>query len=68
MRRVIGKIIGKATAKEFEFMLSDKNAEKEDLMFSYVEVEVDGEPVIGRIVDVRKEKSFTKFRSSRSLS
>lgn len=68
MRRVIGKIIGKATAKEFEFMLSDKNAEKEDLMFSYVEVEVDGEPVIGRIIDVRKENPLLNLDQAGALA
>jgi len=68
MRRVIGKIIGKATAKEFEFMLSDESAEKEDLIFSYVEVEVDGEPVIGRIVDVRKENPLLNLDQAGALA
>ncbi|WP_456328034.1 helicase HerA domain-containing protein [Archaeoglobus sp.] len=68
MRRVIGRIIGKATAKEFEFMLSDKSAEKEDLMFSYVEVEVDGDPIIGRIVDVRKENPLLNLDQAGALA
>ncbi len=52
----IGIIFEATSASKFRFVVIDERAEKEDLVFSYVEVPMgENKVLVGRIIDVAKE-------------
>ena len=67
--RKIGNIVEVTSTLSFKFVITDKEAEKENLVFSYVEVPLDrDEKIIGRILDVKKENPLLSIEQAGALA
>ncbi len=67
--RKIGNIVEVTSTLSFKFVITDKEAEKENLVFSYVEVPLGGnEKIIGRILDVKKENPLLSIEQAGALA
>lgn len=65
----IGIIVEATSTLNFKFVITDESAEKENLVFSYVEVPLNGnEKIIGRILDVKKENPLLSIEQAGALA
>ncbi|NJE42790.1 ATP-binding protein [Thermococcus sp. GR6] len=65
----IGNIVEVTSTLSFKFVITDKEAEKENLVFSYVEVPLDeDEKIVGRILDVKKENPLLSIEQAGALA
>lgn len=64
----IGKTVGVTSTVRFNFVFLDKEAEKEDLVFSFVEIPTENGKIVARILDVKKQNLLLSLEQGGVLS